>query len=149
MSGWKNRPSALFALQDGAARAAAAFLVAVNLARQAPPPCLVLPDWMGVPSVEGLLSMVTAEIEVGSGVAQQLLDHTPMASRAGLTAGLNELRTATRLWADLARHHAQVPLRGGPARAERPWPPLEEDVEQKEEPVREELGGQKSDVDNE
>ncbi|KAJ1395883.1 hypothetical protein B484DRAFT_407483, partial [Ochromonadaceae sp. CCMP2298] len=47
--GGKNHPSALFALQDGAAREAAAFLVAVNLARQAPPPCLVLPDWMGVP----------------------------------------------------------------------------------------------------
>ncbi|KAJ1397658.1 hypothetical protein B484DRAFT_472007, partial [Ochromonadaceae sp. CCMP2298] len=78
--GGKNHPSALFALQDRAARAAAAFLVAVNLARQAPRACLVLPDWMAVPSVEGLLSMVTAEIEVGSGVAQQLLDHTPMAA---------------------------------------------------------------------
>ncbi|KAJ1392130.1 hypothetical protein B484DRAFT_408556, partial [Ochromonadaceae sp. CCMP2298] len=46
---WRIPADALSKALDGAARAAAAFLVAVNLARQAPPPCLVLPDWMGVP----------------------------------------------------------------------------------------------------
>jgi len=129
--GGQNNSSDLFVLQDGAAREAAALLVAVNLARLAPPPCLMLPDWMAVPSVEGLLSMVTAEIEVRSGVAQQLIDHTPKAFRAGLTAGLDKLRAATLLWVDLARQHECFPRRGGPAPAPRPWPPvMEEDVGQ-------------------
>ncbi|KAJ1386292.1 hypothetical protein B484DRAFT_410261, partial [Ochromonadaceae sp. CCMP2298] len=108
---------------DGAAREGAAFLVAVNLARQAPPPCLELPDWMAVPSVEGLLSMVTAEIEedVGQQGEGEVGIDTPWVVGAETAGGIgtevtvNDGQTAQLLSAALENLQCVVCFKSFPA----------------------------------